>query len=243
MLRSGATLEAMRTLLCCLLLLPLLLPAQWQEGMIDLGADAMHYLVSYPEGYDQDTADWPLVLFLHGGGESGNDLDAVKRIGLPRHIDRGERFPFITLAPQNRFTRGFWDIPGLGQLLDTFITANRVDTSRVYLTGLSRGGLGAWMLAMQQPGRFAALAPVCGAVPHSYAIWVEEDLPIWVFHGTDDELILPSESINMVEALRRKDMQQPVKLTLYEGVGHNAWEKAYADPELYAWLLMQRRGN
>jgi predicted peptidase len=222
-------------------LVPALLTAQWEENLIDLGADTMHYLVSYPAGYERDTADWPLVLFLHGGGESGTDLEKVKAIGLPKHISEGQQYPFITLAPQNRFTRGFWDLAGLTQLLDEFTARERVDTSRVYLTGLSRGGMGAWMLAMQNPGRFAALAPVCGAVPRSYAIWIEEDLPIWVFHGTDDRLILPSESVNMVEALRQKDMVHPPKLTLYEGVGHNAWDYAYADPELYKWLLAQRR--
>ncbi len=223
------------------LLFPLLLPAQWEEHMLDLGADTMQYLVSYPEGYGQDTADWPLVLFLHGGGESGTDLSSVKGGGLPRHITEGEQFPFITLAPQNRLGHGFWDLVGLTQLLDDFTAHQRVDTNRIYLTGLSRGGLGAWMLAMQNPGRFAALAPVCGAVPHSYAVWIEEDLPIWIFHGTDDQSIYPSETIAMVEQLRQKDMKHPVKLTMYEGVGHNAGNYAYADPELYKWLLAQRR--
>ena len=231
----------MRILLFCLLLLPLLLSAQWQEDMIDLGADTMHYLVSYPEGYDQDTADWPLVLFLHGGGESGADLEAVKRGGLPQHITAGESFPFVTLAPQNRLTHGFWDLVGLTQLLDDFTAHHRIDPDRIYLTGLSRGGLGVWMLAMQNPGRFAALVPVCGAVPHSYAVWIEEDLPIWIFHGTDDQSIYPSETIAMVEQLRQKAMKHPVKLTMYEGVGHNAWDYAYADPDLYEWLLAQRR--
>ncbi|MEM9261659.1 MAG: dienelactone hydrolase family protein, partial [Bacteroidota bacterium] len=112
---------------------------------------------------------------------------------------------------------------------------------RVYVTGLSRGGLGTWMLAMQNQGRFAAIAPVCGAVPASYDIWIPSGLPIWVFHGADDGLIHPSESINMVENLRAKKIDPLPKLTIYEGVGHNAWEPAYADPALYEWLLAQKR--
>jgi predicted peptidase len=220
---------------------PALLPAQWEVGHIDRGIDSMHYLISYPAGYELDTADWPLVLFLHGGGESGSDLEKVKAIGLPKHITAGEAFPFVTLAPQNRHVRGFWDVTAVGQLLDSIEATTSIDPDRIYVTGLSRGGLGAWMLAMQNPGRFAALAPVCGAVPKSYTIWIEEDLPIWVFHGTDDGLILPSESVNMVEALRQKGMKHPPKLTLYEGIGHNAWDPAYADPALYEWLLAQRR--
>lgn len=215
--------------------------AQFQAGHLDLGLDTIHYLVNYPEGYGEGTADWPLVLFLHGGGESGNDLELVKKNGLPMHIAAGQKFPFITLTPQNKYTRGFWDLTALGHLLDHFEANNRVDLSRIYLTGLSRGGLGAWMLAMQHPNRFAALLPVCGAVPASYDIWIPEDLPIWIHHGADDGLIHPSESINMIENLREKNMKPKPRLTVYEGIGHNAWEPAYADPKVYEWLLAQRR--
>ncbi len=221
--------------------LPALLAGQFETGGIDLGRDSMHYLVYYPEGYADSTADYPLVLFLHGGGEGGSDLEKVKRNGPTKRIAEGQRFPFILLAPQNRFERGFWDNVGLGYLLDDFLATNRVDTNRVYLTGLSRGGIAAWMLAMHSPERFAALAPVCGAVPRSYDIWIPENLPIWVHHGTDDDLIHPSESVDMIENLRRKAMDPVPKLTLYEGVGHNAWDPAYDNPELYAWLLRQGR--
>jgi len=223
--------------LSTLFLAPTLLTAQFETGMLDLGRDSLHYLVNYPAGYERDTADWPLVLFLHGGGESGSDLEKVKVNGLPKHIAAGETFPFLTLAPQNKYVRGFWDINALEHLLDEFEATHRVDRRRVYVTGLSRGGLGTWMLAMQNQGRFAAIAPVCGAVPASYDIWIPENLPIWVLHGADDPLIHPSESIRMIENLRQKEMNPKPKLTIYEGVEHDAWVKAYADPELYRWLL------
>lgn len=228
-------------LLSLLLAASLPLSAQLDSFMLDLGSDTMFYLVNYPEGYEDSTEDWPLVLFLHGGGESGRDLEKVKKNGLPKHIANGQKFPFVTLAPQNRFVRGFWDIAGLTQLLDHFEATHKIDPDRVYVTGLSRGGLGTWMLAMQNQGRFAAIAPVCGAVPASYDIWIPSGLPIWVFHGADDGLIHPSESINMVENLRAKKVDPLPKLTIYEGVGHNAWEPAYADPALYEWLLAQKR--
>jgi predicted peptidase len=218
--------------------------AQFETGFIDLGRDSMHYLIAYPDGYEEagaTPAKWPLVLFLHGGGEGGNNLELVKKNGIPKHVAAGDKFPFILLVPQNKFQRGFWDVVGLHHLLDELLKNPKIDPDRVYLTGLSRGGLGAWMTAMHDPGRFAALAPVCGAVPASYDIWVPENLPIWVFHGTDDDLIHPSESVNMVENLRRKKMNPMPKLTLYEGVGHNSWERAYADPALYEWMLRQRR--
>ncbi|WP_273444082.1 dienelactone hydrolase family protein [Neolewinella agarilytica] len=217
------------------------LSAQFTEGSYVLGKDTIFYLLNVPEGFNNNQEKWPLVLFLHGGGEGGHDLEKVKKNGLPRHIAEGRQFPFITLAPQNRFTRGFWDNVALSQLLDHFMLSPRIDQDRVYLTGLSRGGFAAWMLAMHEPERFAALAPVCGAVPRSYDIWIPENLPIWAFHGTDDDLIHPSESVDMIENLRRKKMNPKPKLTLYEGVGHNAWEKAYADPELYKWMLAQKR--
>lgn len=203
--------------------------------MLDLGRDSIHYLVNYPAGYEKDTADWPLLLFLHGGGESGNDLERVKIHGPTKHLAAGQQFPFVTLAPQNKYVRGFWDVVALSHLLDDFIATHRIDEKRIYVTGLSRGGLGTWMLAMHNQGRFAAIAPVCGAVPASYDIWIPADLPIWVHHGADDGLIHPSESINMVENLREKGMNP--KLTIYEGIGHNAWDPAYENPALYTWLL------
>lgn len=229
------------TLLLALFLSCASLTAQFQSGQLDLGRDTIHYLVNYPAGYEEGKDDWPLVLFLHGGGESGNDLERVKVNGLPKHIAAGKEFPFITLAPQNKYPRGFWDLTALGHLLDHFEASNRVDRSRIYLTGLSRGGLGAWLLAMQNPDRFAALLPVCGAVPASYDFWIPKNLPIWVHHGADDGLIHPSESINMIENLRERNMDPKPLLTIYEGIGHNAWEPAYADPKVYEWLLAQRR--
>lgn len=232
----------MRTvLLSAGLLLSLFAQAQFDTAFFDRGVDTLHYLLDFPDGYATADTALPLVLFLHGGGESGDDLRKVLRNGLPKHIAAGERFPFITVAPQNRFVSGFWDIVALSQLLDELERTLRIDPDRIYLTGLSRGGLGTWMLAMHDRGRFAAIAPVCGAVPASYDIWIPTNLPIWVFHGSDDDLIHPSESVNMIENLRLKKMDPMPKLTMYEGVGHNAWEKAYADPELYAWLLSHSR--
>ena len=230
-----------RHLLFTLLLTsPLYAQGDWDTGAFDRGVDTMNYLVRYPPGYERDTADWPLILVLHGGGNSGSDLSRVRESGLPKELDGGLQLPAIVLAPQNRFVSGFWDHVALSQLLDDFVAANRVDERRLYLTGFSRGGLGAWMLAMHDRGRFAALAPVCGAVPHSYYVWVDKELPIWIFHGAQDTSIYLSESVDMVEELARHMVIQP-RFTVYEGTAHNAWGEAYATPELYDWLLAQRR--
>ena len=228
-------------LLCFSFLTPL--HAQWEAGMLDRGIDTMHYLVHFPAGYDRDTADWPVILFLHGGGNSGSDLQRVRESGLPAQIDRGLDLPAIVLAPQNRFVSGFWDHVALIQLLDKFMAQHRVDADRQYLTGFSRGGFGAWATAMSNQGRFAALMPVCGAVPHSYSVWIPNDLPIWIHHGTDDQSILPSETIGLYERLIAKGMDPRPRLTMYPGVEHNAWDPAYANPEVYRWMLAQRRSH
>ena len=215
---------------------------RWTEKLVDFGIDSMHYLVNYPEGYTAtDTVRWPLVLFLHGGGEGGDDLETVKRVALPYEIEQGATYPFVTVAPQNKLTRGFWDIRGLDYLLDQVLEQENVDPDRVYLTGFSRGALGAWMLAMQTPERFAALVPLAGAVPRAYHVWIPQDLPIWIFHGTDDTYVPLSESLDFYEILLGKGMEPKPKLTVYEGMGHNPHVRAYRDAEMWAWLLGQRR--
>lgn len=229
-------------------LLPLLLlagatsvlSAQFEARLFDRGIDTMHYLVHFPAGYDRDTADWPVILFLHGGGNSGSELQRVRESGLPKEIDNGLALPAIVIAPQNRFVAGFWDHVALTQLLDDFIARHRVDHDRQYLTGFSRGGFGAWATAMHNQGRFAALAPVCGAVPHSYYVWVDPQLPLWVFHGAEDRSIYLDESTDILDKLWDR-MQVKPRFTVYENTAHNAWDPAYADPELYQWMLAQRR--
>ncbi len=195
------------------------------------------YLLYLPKDYEQNAGEtFPLLLFLHGGGEGGDNIEKVKTHGPPKLVAQGQDFPFLILSPQNPETRKFWDSRMLIELLDEIVKEYRIDTSRIYLTGMSRGGYGTWTLAMQYPERFAALAPVCGAAPASYAVWVP-DVPIWVFHGVNDPLIDVSESVNIVKKL--KELKKDVKLTIYEETGHNAWEQAYADPQLYEWLMKQ----
>lgn len=200
------------------------------------------YYLYFPETYD-DTEDekFPLLLFLHGGGEAGDSLVKVKRNGPPKLIARGKKFPFLILAPQNPHKKKWWDTESLKQLLDTIVANNRVDTDRLYLTGLSRGGGAAWEMAVQYPETFAALAVVCGMAPTPYASWIDKDMPIWVFHGAEDESIPVSESDEMVKKLR--EMQYDVRYTKYKGVGHDSWIKAYETETLYDWLMAQRRNK
>lgn len=203
----------------------------------------LRYYLYYPEDYDEEPQEkFSLLLFLHGGGESGDSLVTVKRNGPPKLIVEGKKFPFLILAPQNPNQKKWWNTRAVKQLLDSVIATNRVDTDRIYLTGLSRGGGAAWEMAVQYPETFAAMAVVCGMTPVPYASWINKEMPIWVFHGEEDESIPIAESETMVEKL--KEMGYSVKFTKYPGVGHSSWIQAYKTEELYDWFMKQSlRGN
>ena len=201
--------------------------------------ESLSYYLYFPKDYKSEkNKKFPLLLFLHGGGESGDSLSTIKSNGPPKLIVEGKQFPFLILAPQNPYKMKWWNTRAVAQLLDTIVANNRVDKNRIYLTGLSRGGSAAWEMAVQYPDKFAALAVVCGMTPLPYASWINKDLPIWVFHGDQDKSIPISESVNMVDKL--KAMGYNVKFTIYEGVGHNSWEKAYTNEALYSWFVRQR---
>lgn len=200
----------------------------------------LKYYLSYPQEYfEDDTKDFGLLLFLHGGGESGQKLRALTKNGPPRMMADGYPFPFLVLAPQNPYEKQWWDVRAVNRLLDSIVANNRVDKKRLYLTGLSRGGSAAWEMAVQFPDKFAALAVVCGMAPAPYAHWLDKNMPIWVFHGTDDKVIPVSESDMMVQKLQ--GMQFDVRYSRYDGVGHNSWSRAYATEELYQWFSAQKR--
>jgi len=182
---------------------------------------------------------WPLVLFLHGAGERGNNLELLNREGLPRLIHEGHRFPFIAISPQCA-PRRRWNVEMLGALLDRVESECRVDRDRVYVTGISMGGGGTWRLAVRYPERFAAIVPICGRSSQAYAAIIKH-VPAWVFHGANDQVVPPRESMNIVAALRAHGSD--VRFTLYPRTGHDCWTETYANPQLYDWLLSIRRGS
>jgi predicted peptidase len=151
----------------------------------------------------------------------------------------GRDLPSIVVAPQ---ARTWWDetIPELGALLDEVARDHRVDADRVYVTGLSAGGSGVWALLLQEPERFAAAIPICGAGSRA-GIQRLVELPIWVFHGEDDPAQPVEESRRLVAAIEEKGGER-VKLTVYPDVGHDAWTRTYEDPAVWDWLFAQRRG-
>ncbi|MEO0571053.1 MAG: PHB depolymerase family esterase [Bacteroidota bacterium] len=203
-------------------------------------SENLQYYLYYPDDYfSQEDQDFGLLLFLHGGGEAGQELNELKKNGPPKMMADGYPFPFLVLAPQNPHKKKWWNIQAVNQLVDVVVENNRVDKDRIYLTGLSRGGSAAWDMAVQYPEKFAALAVVCGMAPTPYAHWLNKEMPIWVFHGTEDNVIPVSESDSMVKKL--KEMDFSVRYDRYEGVGHNSWSRAYANDELYEWLNAQKK--
>ncbi|MCL6266277.1 prolyl oligopeptidase family serine peptidase [Flagellimonas myxillae] len=236
-----------RTWRYCILLGSLLLlqncAAQTQiveDSVNTVTRENLRFYLYYPENYEvMEEEDFGLLLFLHGGGESGGNLDEIKQNGPPKLLVEGKQFPFLVLAPQNPHKKKWWNTQAIMQLLDSVTATNRVDPNRIYLTGLSRGGSAAWELATQYPDKFAALAVVCGMTPLPYAHWIDKKMPIWVFHGEEDEVVSVDESDKMVEKLKKMNYQ--VRYTRYPNVGHNSWERAYTTDSLYTWFANQKR--
>lgn len=196
------------------------------------------YQLFLPRGYSEaDGARFPLLIFLHGSGERGDDVARVKVHGPPKIADQNPDFPFILISPLLPAEED-WDIAKLDVILRDVAAHYSVDVDRIYLTGLSRGGYAAWRWAAEEPGRFAAIAPVAGKGDPATACTIK-DIPIWAFHGDRDDVVVPEGSFAMQRAIRA--CGGSARLTIYPDLGHNAWDPAYNDPALYYWMLSQRR--
>lgn len=196
------------------------------------------YLLYLPEGYGEGGKKWPLMMFLHGAGERGDNLELVKKHGPAKMIEQGKEFEFIVVSPQ--CPAGDWwpeKIEELTALLDHIEGKYDVDKDRVYLTGLSMGGFGSWSLGCAQPGRFAAVAPICGGY-EPYLAERMKDVPVWAFHGAKDDVVPVSRSRDMVEALKKAGCD--ARLTVYPEADHDSWTETYNNAELYEWFLAHR---
>jgi len=209
---------------------------QIMEKEITIKIESQYWLY-LPKNYEQDQTEWPLMLFLHGAGERGNDLKKVKIHGPPKLVQNGKHFPFIIISPQCPEEQ-WWSSDILDLLLKDVSKKYRIDENRIYVTGLSMGGYGTWDLAIKYPNRFAAIAPVCGGGDPTKAS-VLKDLPIWVFHGAKDEVVTLDKSQVMVDAIEKTGGS--VKFTIYPEANHDSWTETYNNPELYEWFLAQSR--
>jgi predicted peptidase len=243
-------------------------PARSQQtGFLDrtisVHGTTYKYQVFVPDDWSPKQK-WPMILFLHGAGERGSDGLLQTDAGLPHAIrlDRS-RFNAIVVIPQC-LKEGWWPTPSMEELALASLAAAtkefKGDRKRIYLTGLSMGGYGSWDLAARYPGKFAAVVPICGGIvipdhlrqmrpdlaPSSYpdeAKSYEEvakkigKTPVWIFHGGADEVVPVAGSRKLNAALQAAGGD--VHYTEYPGVGHNSWDKAYAEPELITWMLAQ----
>lgn len=198
----------------------------------------LHYLLYLPKDYgvSDKPRKWPVLVFLHGSGERGADLALVKKHGPPK-IAEEKNLPFITVSPQCP-EGSRWDSGELIQLVDHITKTLEVDTARLYLTGLSMGGGGTWSTAAAYPDRFAAIVPICGRADPSTAEKIKH-IPTWVFHGAKDSAVSVEQSEKMVAALKQAGAEP--KYTLYPEAGHDSWTESYNNPELYKWLLEQKK--
>ncbi len=219
------------------------------------------YQVFVPENWSPQE-EWPVILFLHGAGERGSDGLRQTQQGLPHAIrENRSRFPTIVAIPQCQADY-WWPMEEMEELalaaLDSVIKEFNGDDKRMYLTGLSMGGFGSWNLAAKYNGKFAAVVAICGGIAVSAhlrkmfpelrnapsqdgaSVYAEAakkigSTPVWIFHGTKDDVVPVKYSREMNSAL--KAARGNVRYTEYRGVGHNSWDKAYAEPELMPWLL------
>jgi predicted peptidase len=200
----------------------------------------LDYLLYLPPNYDDNPSErFPLILHLHSACGRGSDLALVRQNGIAQNLENGEQLPFIVVSPQCP-ADSHWTLHTLelNALLDEVIAHYRVDEKRIYMTGISLGGAGTWMLAGVYPERFAAIAPIAARIV-PLPLTRLKDLPIRAFHGALDDVIPLSEAQRTVEAL--KAMGANVKLTVYPDAGHDLKAQTYDNPELYEWFLSHRR--
>ena len=227
---------------------------------VEVAGKTYRYQVYVPAEF-RSKKTWPVILFLHGSGERGSDGLLQTDVGLPHAIRQNSaRFPFVVVIPQcvreTNWTVSDMEAQALAAV-DASIKEFHGDRNRVYLTGLSMGGYGTWQFAIDNPGRFAALAPICGGLrapsdfpelhislasdkvsdPYAEVARLVGKTPVWIFHGDADDSVPVEESRHMAAAI--KTAGGNFKYSEYPGVNHNSWDKAYAEADLVPWLLAQ----
>lgn len=215
------------------------------------------YLEYLPAGYHAGSEKYPVVISLHGVREKGTssndpkavmrDLPRVANVGLPKYVNNGEKYPFILISPQLKSQHQTWQASVVMDVLNHVKRTLRIDDRRIYLTGLSLGGFGVWRIAGEHPDVFAAIAPVCSggnAVDKAHAI-AKENVAVWGFHGGSDRIVSFTVTTSMVSAINAvpKKPNPLAKVTIFPGMGHDIWDKAYLETDLLRWMLSYRKGS
>jgi predicted peptidase len=201
----------------------------------------MNYQLYLPKDYGKADKQWPLILFLHGAGERGDNIEKVKAHGPAKLAAEGKDFNFIIVSPQCP-QENWWPslTDDLMLLVKDISQKYQVDTKRLYVTGLSMGGYGTWSMIVKYPETFAAAAPICGGGDAVLAKFRLGKMPIWAFHGAKDNVVPPNKSEEMVNAAKAAGNTN-IQFTVYPEAGHDSWTETYNNPELYTWFLSHHR--
>ena len=257
----------MRRLLL-LLLLPFVIPVFAQDSLYQKKeftyspGQVLPYRILFPEGYDRTRA-YPLLLFLHGAGERGTDNERQLIHGGKLFSSAGNRsrYPAIVVLPRDEWwaalkpdttrrplglafdytTPARWPLQAVAALLQQLVREEGVDARRIYVSGLSMGGMGTFELVSRYPTVFAAALPICGGGDTLYRNRQLRRVPFWIFHGDADRVVDVRYSRAMEHHLR--SLGAPVRYTEYPGVGHNSWDPAFAEPDYLDWMFGQRRSR
>lgn len=212
--------------------------ADMKVSTFDSVTGKIQYGVYCPPDYDREKS-FPLIVYLHGAGERGDDFEKVYRHSIPRYIREGEDFPAVILAPQCP-GRVVWNnlVLGLKQLIDSVIQEYHIDIHRVSITGQSMGGFGTWEMGLTYSNFFSCIAPICGG-GMSWRCCNLKNTPVWAFHGDADELVPLHTSTDMVDEVNRTGGN--ARLTVLHGVGHEGWDFIFHETRLIDWLIGHRR--
>lgn len=230
------------------------LKAQQTAKITSSGIGFLEYL---PDGYKTNNNDYPIVIFLHGIGEKGttstdpttllNSVWKVANVGIPKYIKYGAKYPFLMIAPQLKSSYGLWPANYVMDVLNYVKKYLRIDERRIYITGLSLGGYGTWTTLGAYPEVFAASVPICsgGNVLSKACAIAAENIPIWAFHGTADDVVSYTVTTKMIDAINAcTPKPNPLaKYTLFSGVNHNAWDKTYKETNALTWMLSFTNGS
>lgn len=214
-------------------------PVESQERLEWKKDAALSYLQFLPEGYDPKADEkLPLVIFLHGAGERGDDLEKVKKHGPPKFAMKGHGLPFVLVAPQCPEGR-WWQPDEIIALTRHLVKTMPVDSKRVHLTGISMGGFGTWAALAKAPELYASGVPICGGGDPA-AAKILSKIPIWAFHGEKDEAVPVTKTREMEAAITGSDGSK-FRVTYYPDEAHESWNPAYEEPGLFAWMMLQEK--
>ena len=200
-------------------------------------AKSLKYILTTPTDYDKSER-LPMIVFLHGAGERGDDLEALKTHGIPKLFTQNQDYDglrVITLSPQCPQERTWYDYKWeVISLIEAISEDYNVDKERVALCGISMGGFGTWEIALQVPEMFCKIAPICGG-GMNWRAWYLRNTPIRVYHGRLDDIVPISQSEAMVNSIRLQGGD--IEFTVYDDLGHCCWARAFEETDLISWLI------